>query len=89
MRVLDLESEVMRDPGSNIFHWIFWFSRSKASVANIGIFAIFVHFEKTLVFRQTDLLLLFLLFQLSVYSQRWYNPRFFWVLRGIGVNQKE
>ena len=39
----------MRGPGSipNIFHWIFLFSRSKASAANIGIIAILVHFEKT------------------------------------------
>ena len=49
--VLNLESEVMRDPGSvptggNIFHWIFLFSCSKASAANIGII---VHFEKTLM----------------------------------------
>ena len=45
--LLDLESEVMRGPGSiptggNIFHWTFWFSRSKASGANIGIIANFV-----------------------------------------------
>ena len=51
--VLDLELEVMRGPGSiptgsNIFHWIILFSRSKASAANIGIIAILVHFEKTL-----------------------------------------
>ena len=51
--VLDLESEVMRGPGSiptggNIFHWIFLFSRSKHSAANIGIIAILVHFEKKL-----------------------------------------
>ena len=44
-RVLDLESEVMRGPGSipsrgNIFHWIFLFSRSKTSAANIGIITI-------------------------------------------------
>ena len=43
---LDMESKVMRDPGSiptggNIFHWIFLFSRSKASDANIGIIANF------------------------------------------------
>ena len=48
----DLESEVMRDPGSiptwgvNIFHWIFLFSRCKTSAVNIGIIAILVHFEK-------------------------------------------
>ena len=52
--VLDLESEVMRGLGSittggNIFQWIFLFSHSKASVANIGIIAILVHFEKTLI----------------------------------------
>ena len=52
--VLDLESEVMRDLGPistvvNIFHWIFLFSRSKASAANIGIIAILVYFEKTLL----------------------------------------
>ena len=51
--VLDLESEAMRGPGSiptggNIFHWIFLFSRSKASDANIDIIAILVHFGKTL-----------------------------------------
>ena len=45
--VLDLESEVMRGPGSiptgsNIFHWIFLFSRSKVSDANIFIIANFV-----------------------------------------------
>ena len=45
--VLDLESEAMRGPGSiptggNIFHWIFLFSHSKASDANIGIIANFV-----------------------------------------------
>ena len=49
--VLDLESEAMRGPGSiptrgNIFHWIFLFSRSKVSAADIGIIAILVHFEK-------------------------------------------
>ena len=33
----------------NIFHWIFLFSRGKTSVANIGIIAILVHFEKTLL----------------------------------------
>ena len=42
----------MRGPGSiptggNICHWIFLFSHSKASDANIGIIAILVHFEKT------------------------------------------
>ena len=41
----------MRDPGSiptggNICRWIFLFSHSKASDANIGIIAILVHFEK-------------------------------------------
>ena len=50
---MDLESEAMRSQGSvpmrgNIFHWIFLFSRSKASDANIDIIAIFVHFEETL-----------------------------------------
>ena len=40
--MLDLESEVMRGPGSiptggNIFHWNFLFSRNKPSDANIGI----------------------------------------------------
>ena len=50
-RVLDLESEVTRGLGSiptrgNIFHWIFLFSRGKASAANIGIIAILLHFEK-------------------------------------------
>ena len=42
--VLDLESEVMRGPGSistSIFHWIFLFSCGKASGANIGIIANF------------------------------------------------
>ena len=29
-------------------YWIFLFSRSKASNANIGIIAILVHFEKSL-----------------------------------------
>ena len=42
--MLDLESEVMRAPGSiptggNIFHWIFLFSRTEASDANIGFIA--------------------------------------------------
>ena len=41
------ESEVIRGPGSiptggNNFHWIFLFSRSNASDANIGIIANFV-----------------------------------------------
>ena len=45
--MLDIESEVMRGQGSiptggNIFHWIFLFSRSKDSDANIGIIANFV-----------------------------------------------
>ena len=45
--VLDMESDVMRGPGSiptggNTFHWIFLFSCSKASNANIGIIANFV-----------------------------------------------
>ena len=49
--VLDLESEIMRSPGSiplgvTFFHWIF-FSRSKASDANIGIIASFVQLRKT------------------------------------------
>ena len=44
---LDLESEVMRGPGSiptgdNIFHRIFLFSRNKATDDNIGIIANFV-----------------------------------------------
>ena len=43
----------MRDPGyiptGGSIHWIFLFSRSKASEANIGIIAIFVHFEKILM----------------------------------------
>ena len=52
--VLDLESEVMRGPGSistlgNFSYWIFLFSPGKASAANIGIIAILVHFEKTLI----------------------------------------
>ena len=52
-RVLDLESEVMRGPGSiptgdNIFHWNFLFSCSKGSDVNIGIIAILVHFQKLL-----------------------------------------
>ena len=56
-RVLDLESEVKRSPGSiptrgNIFHWIFLFSRRKVSAANIGIIAILVHFEKSSTGRQ-------------------------------------
>ena len=33
----------------NIVHWNFLFSRSKVSAANIGIIAILVHFEKTLL----------------------------------------
>ena len=50
--MLDLESEVMRGPGSmptggNIFHWIILFSRSKASDANIGIIANFALLRKT------------------------------------------
>ena len=45
--VLDLESEIMRgqgfiSTGDNIFHWIFLFSCSKASNANICIIANFV-----------------------------------------------
>ena len=49
--VLDLESEVMRGPGSintggNIFHWIFWMSRGKASDANIDIIVNFVSLRK-------------------------------------------
>ena len=50
--VLDLESEVMRGPGSiptggNIVHWIFFLiSHRKVSAANIGIIAIRVHFGK-------------------------------------------
>ena len=45
--MLDLESEVMKGPGSfpnegNIFHWIFFFLRSKVSDANIGIIVNFV-----------------------------------------------
>ena len=49
-----MESEVMRGldsipTGGNIFHWIFLFSHSKASDASIGIIAILVHFEKTLM----------------------------------------
>ena len=45
--VFDMESEVMRGPGTlpkrgNIFHWIFLFSHSKASDANIGIIANYV-----------------------------------------------
>ena len=44
----------MRGPGSistlgNFFYWIFLFSPGKASAANIGIIAILVHFEKTLI----------------------------------------
>ena len=35
--------------GGNIFHWIFLFSRGKASDANIDIIAILVHFEKILL----------------------------------------
>ena len=55
-RVLNLESEAMGGPGSiptggNIFHWVFLFSCSKASAANIGILAILVHFEKTLILK--------------------------------------
>ena len=45
--VLDFGSEVMRGPGSfpnggNIFHWIFLFSHSKVSDANIGTIDNFV-----------------------------------------------
>ena len=36
----------------NIFHWIFLFSRSKAS--DIDIIAILVHFEKTLLAADAD-----------------------------------
>ena len=45
--VLDLDL-VMRGVGSipTFFHWIFLFSRSKASAANTGIIAILVHFDK-------------------------------------------
>ena len=58
--VLDLESEVMRGLGSiptggDVFHWISLFSPSKDSAANIGIFAILVHFEKTLILHKTGL----------------------------------
>ena len=48
--MLNLESDVMRDPGSinsNIVHWIFFlFSRSKASDANIDIIANVVYLWK-------------------------------------------
>ena len=58
--VLDLESEVMRGPGSvptggNIFHWIFLFLRSKVSPAYIRIITILLHFEKTLLLDQDDM----------------------------------
>ena len=46
-RVLDLQSEVMRGPGSiplgALFFTGFFFSRSKASAANIGIIIIIVY----------------------------------------------
>ena len=50
-RVLDLESEVTRGPGSipiwgNIFHWIILYSRSKAFDTNISINANFVLLRK-------------------------------------------
>ena len=48
-RVLDLESEVMRGPGSiplGVSFFTGFFSRSKASAANIGIIVIIVHFRK-------------------------------------------
>ena len=38
----NLESEVMRGLGVTFCHWIFLFSHSKASNANIGIIANFV-----------------------------------------------
>ena len=52
--MLDLESEVMRDlhsipTGGNIFQWIVLFSHGRASDANIGIIAMLVQFEKTLI----------------------------------------
>ena len=43
---MDLESEAMRGLS---FSLDFLFSPSKASAANIGIIAILVHFEKTLM----------------------------------------
>ena len=48
-RVLDLESEVMRGPDSiplGVLFFTGFFSRSKASATNIGIFIILVHFRK-------------------------------------------
>ena len=53
--LLDLESEVMRGLGSipiggNILLLdLFLFSRCKTSDANIGLIAILMHFEKTLM----------------------------------------
>ena len=52
--MLDLESEVLRGPGSiptggNIFQCTFFFSHGNASAANIGIIAVLVNFEKTLL----------------------------------------
>ena len=38
----------------NIFHWIFLFSRSKASDANIAIIAILVHFETNSALRSKN-----------------------------------
>ena len=47
----DLESEVMRGPGSiptrgNIFHWIFLFSHTKASDAKMDILPTLFNYEK-------------------------------------------
>ena len=50
--VFDLESEVLRGPGSLLtggknFYWNILFSHSKASDANFGIIANFVYYGKT------------------------------------------
>ena len=62
--VSDLESEVMRDLGSiptvgNIFHWIFLFSRSKASAANIWHYCHSCAFRKNSVGYVTTLYLVY------------------------------
>ena len=56
--MLDLGSSGSILTGITFCYWNFLFSRNKASDANIGIIAILVHFEKTLLsynFISTDL----------------------------------
>ena len=53
MRVLDLESEVMRGPGSiptgdNIFHWNFCFHVVKALMIILALLPFWCIFKKTL-----------------------------------------